>query len=109
MTPIRFSIKDGVTHFHYKADELIKFVRLGFKHGDVGIILVRRTGNILTYKGFGTIDNPIMHLQTISIVHHPLFGGEMPTDEQRLVPPEKPEFGFKTLSIDQGKINPLKL
>jgi hypothetical protein len=88
MTPIKFTIKNGVTYFHYKASELIEFVRRGKKDGNVGLILTKRNGNILTYRGFGTIENPFTYIITLSISHLPFFDGEMPTDEQRLVPPK---------------------
>lgn len=86
MTPIKFTVKNGVTTFHYKASELINFARLGFKDGDVGMILVRREGGILTYKGFGTIENPMTRIHTLSMMHCPPFDGKMLTDEQRLIP-----------------------
>lgn len=63
---------------------MINFVRLGKKHGDVGFILTKREGAMLTYRGFGTIENPIKHITTITIVHNPFFDGEMPTDNQRI-------------------------
>ena len=88
MTPIRFTVKNGVTHFHYKASELIDFVRRGKKDGNVGVILVKRVGNMLTYRGFGTIENPFTYIASISIMHFPPFDGEMLTDEQRLIPPK---------------------
>jgi len=91
MTPIKFTVKNGVTHFHYKASELIDFVRRGKKNGNVGVILTKRDGNMLTYRGFGTIENPFTYIVSISIKHFPPFDGEMPTDEQRLIPP-KPFF-----------------
>jgi hypothetical protein len=95
MTPIRFTVKNGITTFHYKTSELINFARLGFKHGDVGMILVRREGGMLTYKGFGTIENPFTYLVRMSVMHFPQFHGEMPTDEQRLIPP-KPFFATES-------------
>jgi hypothetical protein len=91
MTPIKFTVKNGVTHFHYKTSELIDFVRRGKKDGNVGVILTKREGNILTYRGFGTIENPFTHIVSISLNHFPPFDGEMLTDEQRLIPP-KPFF-----------------
>lgn len=88
MTPIRFSVKGGVTHFHYRSSEIINFVRDGFKYGNTGMLLVRRENNILTYKGFGTIEHPRKDISSISIVHNPYFSGDMPTDEERLIPPK---------------------
>ena len=91
MIPIKFTIKNGVTQFHYKSSELIDFVRRGKKDGNVGMILTKRDGNMLTYRGFGTIENPFTSITTISMTHFPPFDGAMPTDEQRLIPP-KPFF-----------------
>lgn len=91
MTPIKFTVKNGVTRFHYKASELIDFVRRGKKDGNVGMILTKREGNMLTYRGFGTIENPFTYIGSLSINHFSHFDGDMPTDEQRLIPP-KPFF-----------------
>lgn len=91
MTPIKYTIKNGITTFHYNPADIIKFVRRGFKDGNVGMILVRREGYLITYKGFGTIENPVNHIHTMSIMHNTAFSGELFTDEQRLVPP-KPIF-----------------
>lgn len=88
MTPYRYSEKDGVVTFHYKAKDLIPFMRLGLKEGNTGMILVRRKDNVLTYKGFGTIENPHTYVLTMTIVHHPLFGGEMPADWERCIKPK---------------------
>lgn len=104
MKPINFTLKGGVTHFHYKFFELREFVRLGKTYGDVGVILTKRNGNILTYRGFGTIDSPFTYIATISFVHNPLFG-EMPTDEQRLIPsqPFFTEENTKFVMLDFSK------
>jgi hypothetical protein len=85
MTPIGFKIINGTTHFHYKATELIDFVRRGKRDGNVGLILMKRNGDLLTYKGFGTIENPSTHILSITISHCTPFDGDMPTDEQRLI------------------------
>ncbi len=98
MTPIKFTIKNGATHFHYKSSELFDFVRRGKKDGNVGVILTKRDGNVLTYRGFGTIENPFNYIATISIVHLPSFDGDMPTDEQRTIP-QKPFFNAKNTSF----------
>ena len=108
MIPIKFTEKNGETHFHYKASELIHFVRLGFKDGNAGMILISRKGKMLTYKGFGTIEHPFTYLMTMTIVHFSPFDGKMPTDEQRLIPP-KPFFTaentrFVILDLSNGSI-----
>lgn len=90
MTPIGFTIKDGVTYFHYKFSELKNFVRLGKKHGDLGVIITKRNGKMLTYRGFGTIESPNTSIITFSINQSGFFGCTI-TDEERLIPP-KPFF-----------------
>jgi len=90
MTPHRFSTKDGVVTFHYKFSELREFLKMGFEHGDCGMILVKRKGNILVHRGFGVIENPSKSVMTFSFVQNPMFG-TIATDEQRLIPP-KPFF-----------------
>lgn len=88
MRPISFSIKDGVTTFHYKPSELFNFVRQGRTSGDVGIILIRRNGNHLTYKGYGTIEKPFKYLATITLTHFEPFDGKMQTDDERIAEPK---------------------
>ena len=102
MTPIKFTIKNGVTHFHYKPSELFDFVRRGKRDGNVGIILTKREGNILTYRGFGTIENPFTNMVSVSMVHNPFFDNELCSDEKRLIKP-KPIFdseNIKFITID---------
>lgn len=85
MRPIKYSVINGVTRFHYKASELIDFVRRGKKYGNVGVILTERDGNMLTCRGFGTIENPFTHIASISVMHCEPFDGKMLTDDERLV------------------------
>jgi hypothetical protein len=87
MTPTHFTIKNDTTFFHYKTSELRRFVSQGLQDGNVGTILIKRNGNMLTYKGFGTIENPIRNMINITFCHHPLFDGKMLTDEERCNPP----------------------
>lgn len=98
MTRTGFTKSKGVTYFHYKFSELRKFIEHGLKHGDVGIILVRRNETFSIYKGFGTIENPFNYILTISVVHNPLFS-EKPTDEQLVLPPD-PLFDLSSSRIE---------
>jgi len=110
MTPISFTVKDGVTRFHYKFSELREWYSLGIKHGDVGMILWSRKDNLLTYKCFGTIEHPRESIITLSLIHHHMFDGEMPSDEQRLIEP-KPFFNSentKMFILDMSNITPQK-
>lgn len=88
MNPRSFTIKNGITHFHYKYSELKEWIFLGNRDGNVGILLVSRNGNLLTYKCYGTLENPFTTRQTLSIQHHPVFDGVLPSDEQICNPPE---------------------
>ncbi len=106
MIPIRFAVEDGVTTFYYKTRELKNFVRLGKKDGNVGMILIHRKGNMLTYKGFGTIEHPMTEMVTLSMMHHPGIDGEMKTDEQRLEPSKfvfnRKNYKFVMLDLSKG-------
>lgn len=107
MTPIKFTVKDNTTHFHYKSSELVDFVRRGKKDGNVGLILTKREGNWLTYRGFGTIDSPFNYIATITIENYSLLDGKMLADEERLIAP-KPLFADEDKSIvilDFSKLN----
>ena len=88
MIPISYSVKDNIVRYHYKASDLFDFVRNGKEHGNVGFILTKREDNLLTYRGFGTIESPFTDIITITTVHFPSIDGVMPTDEERLVPPK---------------------
>ena len=92
MRPVKFTVKNGITYFHYQFSELRKFVKRGLEYGDVGPILVKRAGNMLTYKGFGTIEHPNKEMQTLSIKHFEPFDGKMPTDEERIMVRKENQF-----------------
>jgi hypothetical protein len=106
MTPTNFTKKEDTTHLHYKFSDLREFVKRGSKHGDCGVLIVRRNGMFSTYKGYGTIENPIKHLHSISMVYNPMFGNYM-SDEQLLEPP-KPFFNSdntRFVMLDFSKSN----
>lgn len=90
MIPISFTIKDNITIFHYKFSDLRIFVTEGKLRGNVGAILIKRSAQLITYKGFGTIENPYHSMVTISIYHNDLFDGKMPSDESRIIAPDAP-------------------
>jgi hypothetical protein len=85
MTPVSYTVNDGVTTFHYKPSELRKFYKLGKRDGDVGMILKSRKGNMITYSGFGTIENPRTVEYSMSLIMMPF---EEMSDDERLVPPK---------------------
>jgi hypothetical protein len=101
MTPIKYTVKGGITHFHYNYSELREFVKCGKLNGDVGHLLIKREGDLLTYKGFGTIENPMYSMITISIRYLPLFHGEMMSDEERLVPPKPIFTDYKMIFLNE--------
>lgn len=88
MVPVSYSVKNNIVHYHYKASDLFDFVRRGKENGNVGLILTKRENNLLTYRGFGTIENPFTDIITLTIVHFPPIDGKLPTDEERLIPPK---------------------
>jgi len=102
MTPIKYTVKDGVTTFHYKFSDLRWFMGEGLKNGDVGMILTNREGTLLTFKGFGTFNSPMYKKHTFLIKHLEMFNGTMATDDQRLIPPKPIKYGFSTLVIPKN-------
>lgn len=88
MRPYRFEVRGGKTFFFYKYNELNAWLRMGKEHGSTGMILVRREGNMLIYRGFGTLDHPRKYIMTFLMNHCPSFSGDMPTDQSRVNPPE---------------------
>lgn len=81
MRPISFTVENGITLFHHDEKKYKRFLRLGKRDGNVGLILKSRKGNILTCEGFGTIEHPCREMITFSIVMLP---HEECPDEERL-------------------------
>ena len=101
MTPIKYTVKYDITHFHYNYSELREFVRLGKANGNVGLILIKREGTFLTYKGFGTIQNPMRSMISIKSRHLEMLDGPMPSDDERLVPPASPCTDYKMIFLNE--------
>jgi hypothetical protein len=99
MRPVKYTVKGNATHFHYNYSELREFVRLGKANGNVGLILVKREGYFLTYKGFGTIQNPMHSMISVKLRHIAMFDGEMPTDEERLASPVSSSTDYKMIFL----------
>jgi hypothetical protein len=51
--PIKYTVKNGVTYFHYRYSDLKEFILLSRMPNRNGSILIRRKGNQYTYKIFG--------------------------------------------------------
>lgn len=103
MTPYKYSIKNGLTVFHYRYSELKEFVTRGKQFGDCGMILVKRKENMLVNKGYGTIENPNKSLLTFVQIHHEGFFGKLPTNDEIINPPESRntwEMRFVILNMD---------
>ena len=109
MNPYTYTKKNNKTIFHYKFSELREFITHGKKHGNNGTILISRKHSMLTFKGFGTIENPIFNLHSITIVHCKEFDGKMRSDKDRINPHEKEcdKTSFRSTFIDLSKINNL--
>lgn len=77
---------NGDILFNYKFAELREFYNRGIEFGDVGMIVVRRTkDNMITYKGFGTIEHPFKIMQSMTLKHNEFFDGPLPGTENRKV------------------------
>ena len=81
MKPYKYTTKGSSVIYHYHYEELKEFLRLGKEQGNVGWILTKRIGMLFTYRGFGTIDNPVKHLITISFIHDNKLDGEFISDD----------------------------
>ena len=46
----------------------------------MGFILTQYDGGMITYRGFGTFENPCRVLQTIKMQHNPLLDGNFSID-----------------------------
>lgn len=55
--------KDNCT-FHYSFTDLRKFIEHGHKHGNNWMIITKKIGEMITYRGFGTIEVPVKKLST---------------------------------------------
>lgn len=63
--------------YHYSFKDLRKFIQMGRESGDVGCILLKSENNLLTYKGFGTIEHPCKTLTKITMMYNPIFDGKL--------------------------------
>jgi hypothetical protein len=84
MRPIKYIVEKGVVYFHYSLSDLKLFVARGKTYGDAGMIITRRKGNTLTYKGYGTIDNPRVEIYVLTINWFEPFDGPLLSDVERL-------------------------
>jgi hypothetical protein len=62
-----FTAKDNIIKYHYSFTQLREFITEGRESGAVGMLLIKRNGRILTYKGYGTIDKPRRNITTIAM------------------------------------------
>lgn len=59
--------------FNYTFSELRRFIELGKKEGNVGMIPLSISNNIIKYKGFGTIEHPNTTIHTMSLIYDERF------------------------------------
>lgn len=86
MIPNRFREKDGNYKFFYPVADIRKFILQGRSEGNNGWIIVSKIDNIITYRGYGTIEHPSKELKYIHVVHNPHWDGEFNVD--RIMYPE---------------------
>ena len=104
MTPTHYTIKDGVTTFHYPFSWWRYFVTRGKEVGDVGPILIKREETLMIYRMFGTIENPCTTPHKMSMKHHEIFDGPLPTDQEICTPPkprEKGDYSFHIIDLSK--------
>lgn len=102
MKPVRFTKKNDKVVFHYTFSDLRRFIVRGKSHGDVGPLLISFNGNLIQYKGFGTIENPFKNMVKLDFNHFPLFDGPLPDPEKIVNPPmqEKSLVSYKFIMLD---------
>ena len=96
MKPYKYTVINGVEYFHYKFSELREFLTLGKKGGNVGMILVKRSNEFTTSKGFGTIEHPNTTMFTLNMKPLHILGKPRTADE--IIGPD-PESPFKHFGI----------
>lgn len=103
MTPTHYTHKNGITTFHYPFSVWRQFVTRGREVGDVGPILIQRHGHLMTYRTFGTIENPFTIPQRITLAHNEFFDGPLPTDQEICTPRkhEKGNYSFRIIDLSE--------
>lgn len=74
MIPIKWSVKNNTTIFHYTFSDMRKFIKEGKETGNNGIILIKRKGNLFIFKGFGDKHYPNKKLNEIKTLWISLWG-----------------------------------
>lgn len=107
MRPCKYTVKHDKTIFHYTFTDLRKFLTLGLKEGNVGMILMEWDGNHDIYRGFGTIENPNTSLSTFTIMHYDAFDGKRPVPNEIVhpVPNSTPLVSYRIVFIDSEEYN----
>lgn len=85
MRPYKYTKTKNSIILHYKFSDLRKFIERGKLYGDNGWIIISKIGNLIKYKGFGTIEHPLKEIMTISIEHCEAYDGEF--DEDKIINP----------------------
>lgn len=109
MRPYKYTQQGEKVTFHYKFSELRNFLTLGKRDGNVGVLILGSIGNVIKYKGFGTIENPRNVLYTIRMTHYEPFDG--PYDPEKIVnPPPRVDVlqshKMYFINMDTGKAEP---
>lgn len=93
MKPIAYTLVQGGVIFHYKFKELREFLKRGREHGDVGWLLLEKINGFVIYRGFGTIENPIKELFTISMQYNAALDEEFSIE--KIMHPDEPWWANK--------------
>ena len=106
MTPVSYKIRGDTTTFIYNSDELKEWINRGNEHGDCGMLLISRTGKMSKYAMYGTIENPSVNRQYLSIMHNEIFDGKFLTNDEIVNRKHKTIFNaedYKLIFLDFSK------
>lgn len=104
MKPTKYTEEGKAIVFHYSYVDLKQFIKHGHEHGDNGWILTKKEGDLMTLRGFGTIENPLITLQTICYVRYTPFDGEFNLEAFMNPPPPEPLKG-EMIILDLSKLD----
>jgi hypothetical protein len=100
--PTRYTKNKGHIIFHYSFQDLREFIEKGKQYGDVGWLVISYNNGIITYKGFGTIENPCKSMITITMLHDSKYDGEFSIEN--IMNPDKKFYEFFNNTTTEYKI-----
>lgn len=97
MYPISYKKEGNKVEFFYDQKEWDEWIALGKKDGNVGSMMKYiENESRITFFTFGTYENPMRDMITLTMVHNPLYDGESKLDE--------PDWYLKPLAEERHRI-----